>query len=428
MSSDLAGSIILLVVLMLMSAYFSATETSITAAGRGKLLALSDEYPHRKKDFIWLVDNIAKSINVTLIGNNLVNIASSAVATALSISLFGKIGTVYAVAAMTVLIVIFCEILPKNIAIAKKESVLLFCLPLLRTLSFLLKPVTASITLILRGIGALVGMDLITYTALISREEIDHIVAQGGVSGALEEDERKMIHGVIAFEETRVSEVMSPRIDVYSIDLDEPVSAAVGIFIESGHSRIPVHKEDIDDVVGFLYAKDLLAPLMRGEKDTEVSKFMRKALFLPETMKTDEALDIMKKAKKHIAIVVDEYGGTAGLITLEDLIEEIVGDIQDEYDTETPEIAKQHDGSFIVQGQVNLEDLAYALSYPFDTYFEEVDTLGGMILILSGNFPSTGQNVAFGPWDIKVLDVQNHRILSARLKLNEDRGDGASAE
>lgn len=428
MSSDLVGSIILLAVLMSMSAYFSATETSITAAGKGKLLALSDEYPHRKKDFLWLVDNLAKSINVTLIGNNLVNIASSAVATAVSISLFGSVGTVYAVAVMTVLIVVFCEILPKNVAIANKDIVLLVCLPILRTISFLMKPITALLTLILRGIGTIIGMDLINYTALISREEIDHIVAEGGASGALEEDERKMIHSVIAFEETRVSEVMSPRIDIYSIDLDDPVSEAVRIFIESGHSRIPVHKEDVDDVVGFLYAKDLLAPLMRGEKDAEVSKFMRKALFVPETMKTDGALDIMKKAKKHIAIVVDEYGGTAGLVTLEDLIEEIVGDIQDEYDTETPEISQQQDGSFVVLGQVNLEDLADALSYPFNTYFEEVDTLGGMILMVSGNFPGVGQTVCVGPWDIEVLDVQNHRIISAKLRLREDGADSEDSD
>ena len=421
MSSDLAGSTALLAVLMLLSAYFSASETSITAAGKGKLLALSDEHPHRKKDFLWLINNMAKSINATLIGNNFVNIAASAVATTLSIRLFGALGPFYAVVAMTVAIVIFCEILPKNVAIANRERVLLFCLPYLRTFSLVIRPVTALVTLILRGLGALLGMDLINYSALISREEIDHIVAQGSITGALEEDERKMIHGVIAFEETRVSEVMSPRIDIYSIDVEDPISDAVKIFLESGHSRIPVHKEDIDDVAGLLYAKDLLEPLVRGEQDTSVSKYMRQALFVPETMKTDEALDIMKKSKKHIAIVVDEYGGTAGLITLEDLLEEIVGDIQDEYDTEIPEILEGQDGSFTAQGQVNLEDLAETLGYPFNEHFEEVDTLGGMILMISGNFPHKGQTVTFGPWDIKVLDVQSHRIMSARLKINEER-------
>ena len=247
MSSDIAGSIILLVVLMGFSMYFSMTETSITAAGKGKLLALAD-YPHRKKGFLWLADNIAKAINVTLIGNNLVNIGASAVATSVAISLFGVAGPAVAVAIMTVLIVIFCEILPKNVAIAKKEGVLLICLPFLRAFNFILTPVMAFLQIILKLIGKLIGMDLVSYSALISREEIDHIVSEGSAAGALEEDERKMIHGVIAFEDTRVSEVMAPRTDMYAIDEKDSVAEAVKIFLESGHSRIPVYKEDIDDI------------------------------------------------------------------------------------------------------------------------------------------------------------------------------------
>ena len=424
LSSDIAGSIILLVVLMGFSMYFSMTETSITAAGKGKLLALADDYPHRKKGFLWLADNIAKAINVTLIGNNLVNIGASAVATSVAISLFGVAGPAVAVAIMTVLIVIFCEILPKNVAIAKKEGVLLICLPFLRAFNFILTPVMAFLQIILKLIGKLIGMDLVSYSALISREEIDHIVSEGSAAGALEEDERKMIHGVIAFEDTRVSEVMAPRTDMYAIDEKDSVAEAVKIFLESGHSRIPVYKEDIDDIVGILYAKDLLGPLSHGDKQISIEKLMRKPLYVPETMKTDETLDIMKKSRKHLAIVVDEYGGTAGLVTLEDLIEEIVGDIQDEYDKETPEIMSAGENAYIVQGQVNLEDLAEALKYPFDTVFEDVDTLAGMILEITGNFPSKGQTVSYGPWEIKVLEVQNHRILEAKMKFvgNPDEG------
>ncbi len=338
MSSDISGSIILLVVLLILSIYFSATETSITAAGKGKLLALSDEYPHRRKGFLWLVDNTAKAINVTLIGNNLVNIAASAVATTLALKLFGALGPALAVAVMTVLIVVFCEILPKNFAIAKRERVLLFSLPFLKLFSTIMTPVTWSLRAVLKLFGAIAGTDLVSYSSLISRQEIDHIVSEGSAAGALEEDERKMIHGVIAFEETRVSEVMEPRTDVYAIEQEGTAEEAVKIFIESGHSRIPVYREDLDQVIGILYAKDLLGPLARSDKNISILKLMRKPLFVPETMKTDEALDTMKKSRTHIAIVIDEYGGMAGLITLEDLIEEIVGDIQDEYDTETPEI------------------------------------------------------------------------------------------
>ncbi|MEG1825260.1 MAG: hemolysin family protein [Cloacibacillus sp.] len=424
MNSDLVGSIGLLGVLLAFSVYFSMTETSITSAGRGKLLAMADDFPHHKKGFLWLADNIAKAINVTLIGNNLVNIAASAVATSVAISIFGLAGPAVAVAVMTLLIVIFCEILPKNIAIAKKESVLLICMPLLRLFNFLLTPVMALLQTILKLIGKLIGMDLVSYSALISREEIDHIVSEGSAAGALEEDERKMIHGVIAFEETRVSEVMAPRIDMFSIDESDSVNDAVKIFLESGHSRIPVYKEDMDDITGILYAKDLLRPLSNGETDIAINKLMRKPLYVPETMKTDEALDMMKKARKHLAIVVDEYGGTAGLVTLEDLIEEIVGDIQDEYDKETPEILNVGENCYIVQGQVNLEDLAEALNYPFDTIYVDVDTLAGMILEITGDFPTQGQLISCGPWEIKVLEVQNHRILEAKMKFTGTAEDG----
>ena len=420
-SSDIAGSIILLAVLLLFSVYFSATETSITAAGKGKLLALSDEYPHRKKGFLWLVENTAKAINVTLIGNNLVNIGASAVATSVSITLFGAVGPALAVAVMTVLIVVFCEILPKNVAIAKKENVLLFSLPFMMFLSFIMTPLTAFLTVILKLVGRITGLNLVSFSSLISREEIDHIVAEGSAAGALEEDERKMIHGVIAFEETRVSEVMAPRIDVYAIDEEGTAEEAVKIFVESGHSRIPVFKEDLDDVIGVLYAKDLLAPLAAGNREISILKVMRKPLFVPETMKTDEALDMMKRSKKHIAIVVDEYGGMAGLVTLEDLIEEIVGDIQDEYDTETPDITQESEGVYVAQGQVNLEDLSECLNYPFDAAFEEVDTLAGMMLELSGNFPRQGQTIMYGPWDITATEVQNHRILQAKMKYIPER-------
>ncbi|MDO4987872.1 MAG: hemolysin family protein [Synergistes sp.] len=419
MSAETSGSIILLVVLMGFSVYFSMTETSITAAGKGKLLAMANDYPHRKDALTWLADNIAKAINITLIGNNLVNIGASAVATTLAIAFFGALGPALAVGVMTVIIVIFCEILPKNIAIAKKETIILFSLPLLRFFNFIFTPLLFLLQNALRLLGKAIGMDLVSFSSLVSREEIDHIVSDGSAAGALEEDECKMIHGVIAFEETRVSEVMAPRTDMYAMDEEDGAEEAVKIFLESGHSRIPIFREDIDDIVGILYAKDLLAPLSRGDKAISVKALMRKPLYVPETMKTDEALDIMKKSHTHLAVVVDEYGGTAGIVTLEDLIEEIVGDIQDEYDKETPEIRKTGDNIYIVQGHTNLEDLAESLDYPFDTIFEDVDTVAGMVLEIAGNFPTEGMSVKYGPWEMNVKKIHAHRILEIMMKCHE---------
>jgi len=420
-SSDISGSIFLLAVMLVLSVYFSATETSITATGKGKLRALSEEYPYRKKAFLWLANNTAKAINVTLIGNNLVNIAASAVATSVAIKLFGSLGPVLAVVIMSVLIIVFCEILPKNVAIVKRESILLLGLPLLRFFSFIMSPLTWLLLVTLKCVGRLVGMDLVSYSSLVSREEIEQIVAEGSAVGALEEDERRMIHSVITFEEKRVYEVMEPRMDISAIEESGTAEEAVNIFIQSGHSRIPVYKEDLDNIIGILYAKDLLGPLLAGDKKISILKLMRSPLFVPETMKTDEALDMMKKYKTHLAIVVDEYGGTAGLITLEDLIEEIVGDIQDEYDTEIPEIMKESEDTYLVQGQVSIAELSEALDYPFDEAFEDVDTLAGMVLELSGDFPKQDQVISYGAWDIHVLEVRKHRIMQVRMKYIKER-------
>jgi CBS domain containing-hemolysin-like protein len=248
----------------------------------------------------------------------------------------------------------------------------------------------------------------------VTREDFEVIVNESGESGAIEEDERKMISGVIAFEETRVSEIMVPRTDMTAFSSDTAVGEASGVFVESGHSRVPVYEKELDKIIGVLYAKDLLDPLSRGDLTVDISSVTRKPLFIPETIKTDEAFELMKKSKTHIAIVVDEYGGTAGLITLEDLLEEIVGDIQDEYDDETPDILEEREGVYLAQGYVNLDEMSEALGYPFE--FEDVDTAAGMLLSIKGNFPEQGESVSYGPWKITAVEVAEHRILQVRVE------------
>lgn len=420
MDTDLSGSLLLLFLLLVLSNFFSAAETSITASTRGKLLALADEYPERKKGLLWLSENISNAINITLIGNNLVNIAASSVAAALAIKLFGTVGAAWSVFVMTALIVVFCEVLPKNIAISEQDSVLMRSLPILLKLRILLWPMVFVIQSALSLVEKISGKKLSSYSGLASREELEHIVTEGSESGVLDEDESEMIHSIIDFEETKVSEVMVPRVDMEAIEIQSSIEEAVELSLKSGHSRIPVYEEDLDEIRGVLYAKDLLNLLAGGQKKT-IAELMRKPMFVPETMKTDEALETMKKSKKHIAIVVDEYGGTAGIVTLEDLIEEIIGDIQDEYDRETPEIQQEGENCWLAQGQANLEDLSDAVDYPFCEEFDEVDTLAGMILELSGNFPSKGETISYKSWDFHVLDVQKHRVLEVRLKNFPDR-------
>ena len=415
MTSDLVGSVGLLLFCLVVSFFFSATETAITAAGKIKIKALENGAASGKKEGLkWLSDNIQKALTITLVGNNLVNIAASTIATVVMTMVFEKHGPIIAVTLMTTLIVIFCEILPKNIAMAHKESVLSLFVRPLRLCSVMLSPVVFLVQRSVWAVGRVFGLELETYKPFVTREDVEIIVHASGESGALEEGERKMIHGVISFEETRVSEIMVPRRDMTTLPAETTVTEASGVFLESGHSRVPVYEKDIDKITGMLYAKDLLGPLCRGALDSSVSTLQREPLFIPEIIKTDEAFEIMKKEQVHIAIVVDEYGGTAGLVTLEDLLEEIVGDIQDEYDDETPDVMEESPGVYLVQGYVNLEDLSELLRYPFE--FEDVDTVAGMLLTLCGNFPVEGETVVYGLWKIIAVEVVEHRILQVRLE------------
>ena len=319
---------------------------------------------------------------------------------------------------MTALVVVFCEILPKNIAMARKDFVLYNSLTPLRFLNFVLWPLIWATQKCIALLGGIMGLKLDAYSSFFTREDLEQIVNESGESGAIEEDERKMISGVIAFEETRISEVMVPRTDMMAIPSDTTVAEASAIFMESGHSRVPVYDKELDKITGVLYAKDLLVPLSRGALSDAVASVNRKPLFIPETIKTDEAFELMRKSKTHIAIVVDEYGGTAGLVTLEDLIEEIVGDIQDEYDDETPDVMEENPGVYLVQGYVNLDELSEILSYKFE--FEDVDTVAGMLLSLKGNFPEEGEVVGYGPWKLTAVEVAEHRILQVRIETSAE--------
>ena len=426
MNSDLVGSIILLALCLFLSFVFSATETAITAAGKMKLKALENAYPSRKAGFAWLGEHIQKVLTITLVGNNIVNIAASAVATVMFTTLFGaRSGPLIAVVVMTTLVVIFCEILPKNIAIAVKESVLYRVLPFIKLCSVLLAPAIFLVQRAVWFIGKLLGFKLDTFNSFMTREDFEIMVTASEESGALEEDERKMISGVISFEDTRVSEIMVARTDMKTIPSDTTVAAASAVFLDSGHSRVPVYEHELDKITGVLYAKDLLGPMSKGILDESVANVQREPLFIPETIKTDEAFELMKQSKIHIAIVVDEYGGTAGLVTLEDLIEEIVGDIQDEYDDEIPDVLEERDGVYLVQGYVNLEDLSDELGYPFE--FEDVDTVAGMMLTIKGNFPDEGETVVYGPWKMTATEVLDHRILQVRIERINDESEASES-
>ena len=423
MNLMLTQFVLLLILLLALSAFFSASETAITSSGRGKIMALIERYPYQKRFFDWLLRDIQRVLTIVLISNNLVNIAASAVATSLAIVLLGQRGLFVSVAVMTVLIVIFGEIFPKSVAIVRSDTILAFSLPLLRLLDILFAPFLWIMLQVVRGLGVLFKVDLKARHPFVTREEFEQMVNIGEESGALEEVERKMINGIISFEETRVYEIMVPRTDMDAVSSDSTVAEAMKIFQEHGHSRVPVYDESPDDIVGILYVKDTIPSLLAGDLTLAVSSIMRQALFVPESMRVVELFNTMKGRHVHMAIVVDEYGGVAGIATLEDLLEEIVGEIQDEYDKEKPTLTPEEDGSYLVQGHLGLEDLSDFLESSFES--EDAESLGGLVLSISGDFPSPGEKILYTSpsggrlWEIEVLEVEDHRIKLLRLRPKE---------
>ncbi len=418
----MGGIITGFIVLFLLSAFFSGAETSITATGTGKLRTLQEQgkYKFLNSTFQWLIDDTQEALTVCLIANNVVNISASALASSVVMGIFGPGALVFVVPVMTVLIVILGEILPKSAAMVYSENVLIFASPILRVLAFLIAPVAWCMKKCVTGIGFLLHIDLGTQQVFMTRDEIEQVVKIGEESGALEASERRMIDGIIDFDETRVHEIMIPRTDMIALEANDTLGEAVKLFIEQGHSRIPVYEESPDNIIGILYVKDTLKNLLDGDLSCEVRTLLRKPIFVPETIRTAEVLEAMRHEHIHIAIIVDEYGGVAGIVTMEDILEQIVGEIQDEYDQETPEIQKLDDGSYLVQGSISLEDLSDSLGYEFES--DDAESLGGLVLILSGSFPEEGEVFRYGGWRIKVVALEEHRITLLNLRKTEENG------
>ncbi|MBQ7221364.1 MAG: HlyC/CorC family transporter [Synergistaceae bacterium] len=419
----MTGIIAGFVILFLLSAFFSGAETSITATGTGKLRTLQEQgkYKFLNSTFQWLIDDTQEALTVCLISNNVVNISASALASSVALGLFGAGALVFVVPVMTVLIVIFGEILPKSAAMVYSENVLIFAAPILRVLAFLISPIAWLMKKCVTGIGLLLNLDLGTQQVFVTRDEIEQVVKIGEESGALEANERRMIDGIIDFDETRVHEIMIPRTDMIALEAGDTLGEAVRLFIDEGHSRIPVYEERPDNIVGILYVKDTLKNLLDGDLSCDVRELLRKPIFVPETIKTAEVLEAMRREHIHIAIIVDEYGGVAGIVTMEDILEQIVGEIQDEYDEETPEVQKMEDGSYLVQGSISLENLSDALGTEFTS--EDAETLGGLVLTMSGGFPEEGETFEYEGWHIKVMELEEHRITLLNMSKADDAHD-----
>ena len=409
------GSLITLLVLFCLSAFFSAAETALTSLSKIKVNRLLEHKVLGAKLLHDLKEKPAEFIATILIGNNLVNIAASSLATSMVINFFasrGAQGTGLAVGVatgmMTFLILAFGEITPKTIAIRKAEKFSLFVAPIIAFLNIVFQPIAYLIGFITRPFILLFGGKAPEKGPFITQEEIRLILAAGEKEGVIEEAEREMITSIFEFGETVAREVMTPRPDISACDINKSLDEIKKLVIDSGHSRLPVFEKNLDNIVGILYAKDLLKVGPANARD-----LLRTAIFIPETKKVAELLHEMQAARTHLAIIVDEYGMTSGLVTLEDLIEEIVGEIHDEFERDEKMVEEVGVNTYLIDGKLSLNDLNDRLS--LDLPVEDYDTVGGFVFGHLGRSPSVGQVVRLKTLLISVERVSHRRITRVKL-------------
>jgi putative hemolysin len=405
--------LLILGVLLLLSAFFSASETAIFSANKVKIRHLVEEGNKKAALTRRLMEQPGKLISTILIGNNVVNIGATALATSVAISLLGATGAGIATGIMSVLILLFGEITPKTLVSMHPEAFAMRVSGILNGLGKLLSPIIYVFNAFTNYLVRLInGPDKENH--LITEEELRMLVNVGEEEGFIDEDEREMIDSIFEFDDTLVREVMIPRIDIVAVNVTEPLDNVVRLIIKAGHSRIPVFDETVDNIIGLVYAKDILQVFVEPRPEgSSLRDLMRPAYYVPESKKVRDLFAELRREKVHMAIVLDEYGGTAGLVTIEDVIEEIVGDIQDEYDQEEKEIERQSDGSYVVDARTPINEINELLELTLPE--DEFETINGWVFHNLGTLPEQGQELDMGELHVKIEKVSGHRIEKLHL-------------
>ena len=415
--------IILLVILLALSAFFSSSETALTTVSRFKIRTMANEGDSRAKMVQKVTANTQKMLSAILIGNNVVNISASSLATVLFMNLFGSSGAGIATGVMTLLVLIFGEITPKNMASRQALKMSLHVAGIIYALTVVLTPVIFIVNKICGFIMKLVGADKDDKKSQMTEAEFRTIVDVGNESGAIENEEKDYINNLFDFSDTEVKELMIPRIDVTMINVNWSYSKVRSVFLDEMYTRIPVYDTDTDHVVGILNMKDLLK---RNEGEQfSLKSYLRKPFFTYEFKNADELFNQMRRKRIHMAIVLDEYGSVSGIVTLEDLLEELVGDIQDEYDErEETELTQTAPGEYSVIGSMNLDDLSEAIGLKLES--EDYDTIGGYLLGLFDHLPRQGERYVSKEGVIfTVQEVKHRRIEKVSIRIPQLENGGA---
>jgi CBS domain containing-hemolysin-like protein len=405
-------TLVAMIILLLLGSAMSASETALTSANKLRLQYLSEKGNRRAKTASDVSSDTDRLLSALLIGLNIVVIVSTSLVTAFFIKLFGNKGILISAIVWTVITLIFGDIIPKTIAAKIPVRSSLRLATFVKILIILLTPFTWIFKKISNVTIYPIVKKLKEDEPSVTEEDIKSLASLGEREGIIEEMEKEIIHNVLEFTDSVVHEVMVPRVDMIGVDKNAATADVINTIKESGHSRIPVFEDDIDNIIGVIYAKDILIYAKEG-KELKITEIMRPVHFVPETKKIVELLAEMQKLKVHIAVALDEYGGTSGLVTVEDLLEEIVGEIQDEYDQELPKIVKIDENNFLIGGGAGIEEVIEETGLPISQ--GEFDTMGGFIFSYIGRVPKQGEEIKINDYKITVTSVISKRIAQVKL-------------
>jgi CBS domain containing-hemolysin-like protein len=403
----------ILVVLLLLAGFFSISETALISVNKHRIRKMAMEENRSAKAAKKLIAKPNRMLSTILLGNNLNNILAAAIATNLAVIFFGAKGILIATVIVTAFILIFGEIAPKAYATKHPLKVSLLVSRPIEIMAQVLSPIIKVLTILTKQIIRVVGSGPDTTIPFVTEEEIKLMVEMGEEDGVIEKEARQMIEAVFEFDDMTAREIMVPRIDMDRVSSQDTVAQAVKTILATGHSRTPVFEENVDKIVGLLYTLDLLQCIEDGKKDTLVKDIMREAHYVPESKLLGELLKEMQEKKIQMAIVMGEYGGTAGLVTVEDILEEVVGEIMDVFDEDVRKLKELPDGSFIVDSRVDIDEINEVLDLKIPS--TEFDSIGGLVFNRIGHVPVVGDRVHEDGVDLIVERMRERRITKVRV-------------
>ncbi len=417
----MSGYIIIMVLCVIMSGYFSATETAFSSLNKTRLKTLIEKGNKKAELALALSERYDKLISTILIGNNIVNILVASIGTVLFVKILNdsEMGATVSTVVVTVVVLIFGEITPKSIAKDMPEKFAMFASPLIRLLIWILTPVNFIFSLWKKLINKILKVE---EDSKMSQDELLMLVEEVQQEGSIGASEGDLLRNAIEFTDREAEDILTHRVDLEAVSIDDTKDEIAKVFTQSGYSRLLVYEENIDTIVGVIHQKDFYVGT--GITKKEVKEIITPPLFIHKSEKISELLTLFQKEKSHIAIVIDEYGGTLGIVTMEDILEELVGEIWDEHDEIVEDFRKIQDNSYYVDGNVNIDD--FCEFFDIETETDSV-SLGGWVMEQLGSVPHTNDNFQYENLEITVTETDAHRVVTVKVICNEKQDDDAEA-